>query len=241
MRELLPFGTQVKPQLPLFLTSWVDKTSAQCMYTMTQTRSWSILHLKAGCWYIECGKTICPVEKENVKTACNNANPRGAKLGSDHVEMLEEANKADLLLLPKKKRNKIFNQRTRDAKKAVGRIEKEATRATTRALREAATVAEKEAMKAEKSGKSKAITPLAFLTETSTASPSQNPRKQDSSFAQLSMSRLQQITSPTLMDSVGGTLHVQEFFFSGPFLSTNAHFMQYKTFPKEWGEYEGLS
>jgi hypothetical protein len=49
MKELVPLGVVVKPQLPLFLTSWVDKTSAQCMYTMTQTRAWSVSHLKAGC------------------------------------------------------------------------------------------------------------------------------------------------------------------------------------------------
>jgi hypothetical protein len=36
------------------------------------------------------------------------------------------------------------------------------------------------------------------------------------------------------MDSAGGALHVQEFFFSGSFLSTDAHFMQHKAFPKEW-------
>ena len=57
------------------------------------------------------------------------------------------------------------------------RAEKEATRATARALREAIAVAEREAMKVEKSGKSKAITPPAFLTKTSTASPSQNLQK----------------------------------------------------------------
>jgi hypothetical protein len=35
MRELIPLGTVVKPQLLMFLTSWVDNTSAQCMHTMT--------------------------------------------------------------------------------------------------------------------------------------------------------------------------------------------------------------
>jgi hypothetical protein len=48
MKKLLPQGAKVKPQLPLFLTSWMDKTSAQCMYTMTQTCTWSAPHLKAG-------------------------------------------------------------------------------------------------------------------------------------------------------------------------------------------------
>jgi hypothetical protein len=29
-------------------------------------------------------------------------------------------------------------------------------------------------------------------------------------------------------------LHVQEFFLSRSLLSTNAYYMQHKTFPKEW-------
>jgi hypothetical protein len=80
MRELVPHGAVVKPQLPLFLTSWVDKTSTSCMYTMTQMCTWSTPHLKECCWYIECGKTICPVEEENVKANCDKADPRGVKL-----------------------------------------------------------------------------------------------------------------------------------------------------------------
>jgi hypothetical protein len=49
MKELLPRGAIDKPQLPVYLTSWVDKASPLCMYTMTHTRIWSNAHLKAGC------------------------------------------------------------------------------------------------------------------------------------------------------------------------------------------------
>jgi hypothetical protein len=94
--------------------------------------------------------------------------------------------------------------------------------------------AEKEVKKGQKSGKSKVITPQLLLTETSTATPSPNPRKRDSSLAQLSVSRLQQLASPSLMDSAGGALHVQEFFFSGSLLSTDAYYMEHDAFPKEW-------
>jgi hypothetical protein len=34
-RELVPLEVVVRPQLPMFLTSWADKTFVQCMYTMT--------------------------------------------------------------------------------------------------------------------------------------------------------------------------------------------------------------
>jgi hypothetical protein len=82
--------------------------------------------------------------------------------------------------------------------------------------------------------KSKAITPALLLTETSYASPSPNPRKRAASVAQLSVSRLQQLASPSLIDSAGGALCIQEFFFSGSLLSTDAYFMDQKAFPKEW-------
>jgi hypothetical protein len=36
------------------------------------------------------------------------------------------------------------------------------------------------------------------------------------------------------MDSAGWALHVQEFLFSGSFLSTDAYFMEHNAFPKEW-------
>jgi hypothetical protein len=182
-----------------------------------------------GCWYIECAKTIYPIEEEEVKAACNKANSKGAELGPGHVDMPEELTDADLALLPKKERNKILNQRARDAKKA----DREATRATGKALRESTITKGKEGKKVEKPGKSKAITPTLLLTETSYASPSHNPRKRATSVAQLSVSRLQQLASLSLMDCAGGALHVQEFFFSGSLLSIDAYFMDQKAFPNE--------
>jgi hypothetical protein len=35
------------------------------MYIVYLVRLWSIAHLKACCWYIECGKAFCPVEEDN--------------------------------------------------------------------------------------------------------------------------------------------------------------------------------
>ena len=71
MRELGPLGAVVKPQFPIYLTSWVDKTSASCIYSQNQMRIWSAPHLKEGCWYLKCGRTICPIEEEDVKATCD--------------------------------------------------------------------------------------------------------------------------------------------------------------------------
>jgi hypothetical protein len=223
MRELLPLGAMEKAQLPVYLTSWVDKTSPLCMYTMTHTRIWSNAHLKAGCWYTDCGKVYCPLKEEDVKQACVQADSKGAVLGSNQGEEQEDEVEVDISLLPEKERNKILNQRARDKKKAEDKAEKDAEKAK-----------EKEKREGKKSGKSKPSTPPLLLTETSYASPSQNPRKRDASTAQLSLSRLQQITSPALMDSAGGALPVHEFFFSGSLLSIDAYYVQHTAFPKEW-------
>jgi hypothetical protein len=135
----------------------------------------------------------------------------------------------DINLLPEKEKNKVLNQRKMDADRAKAKTDRKALRAKDKA--------ERDAKKGGRLGKSKAVvasTPSLVLPQVSTASQSQNPRKRDSSCAQLSLSRLQQITSPTLIDSAGGALHVQEFFFSGSLLSTDAYYMQHQAFPKEW-------
>ena len=132
-----------------------------------------------------------------MNATCDKVDRRGVKLGSDNIVVLEELSMADRALLPKKERNKILNQRSRDAKKA----EKDSTRATAKAVKDG--TAEKGAKKSKKPKKSKVNTPQFLLIETSTATPLQNPHKWDSSLAQLSVSRLQQLVSPSLMDSTG--------------------------------------
>jgi serine/threonine protein kinase HipA of HipAB toxin-antitoxin module len=79
----------------------------------------------------------------------------------------EEENEVDLSLLPEKEKNKILNQRTRDAKKAMDKADREATRAAAKALRETTAAAAKEA---RKTGKFKIQFSPLHLTETSIAS-----------------------------------------------------------------------
>jgi hypothetical protein len=151
MRELLPLGAMEKAQLPVYLTSWIDKTSPLCMYTMTHTHIWSNAHLKAGCWYTDCGKAYCPLEEEDVKKACIQADSKGAALNTKKDEEQEDEVEVDINQLPKKERNKIINQRKKDAKKAKDKAEKDAEKAKEKE--------KKEAKKGEKSGKSKHSTP----------------------------------------------------------------------------------
>jgi flagellar biosynthesis GTPase FlhF len=240
MWELLPAGAMDKPKLPVFLTSWVDKSSSLCMYTMGQICIWSLPHLKAGCWYIDYGKIYCPIHEDNVRKTCETVDSKGAPTVTDNAQEHMDEVEVDINLLPEKEKNKILKQRERNAKKAEDKEEREAHKAKDKEERDAKKAKDKEereAKKGERAGKLKAVAAPSLqllLTEASTATPSQKSRKQDASVAQLSMSRLQHITSLALMDSTGGALHIQEFLSSGSLLSTNAYFMEHNAFPKEW-------
>jgi hypothetical protein len=78
MWELLPASVVDK-------SKWVDKSSSLCMYTMVQTRIWSVPHLKASCWYIDCGKVYCPVEEEDVRKACETVDSKDATTGTNNA------------------------------------------------------------------------------------------------------------------------------------------------------------
>jgi hypothetical protein len=80
------------------------------MFTVTQLYNWSVLHFKAGYWYIDCRKTLCLEDEEDVKKSFIQAKPRGAKsgsnIGNDHDGHVEE--EEDLSLLLEKERNKTL-------------------------------------------------------------------------------------------------------------------------------------
>ena len=128
-------------------------------------------------------------------------------------------------MLPAKERNKILSQKARDAKK----VERASAKATI--------VAEKEAKKGERTGKSKVITPQ---TETSTISSLLNSHKRDSTFAQLSISRLQLCTSPSFQDCARGTLLLDELFLSTSLDAIASFYLEHNAFPKEWLEMQGF-
>jgi hypothetical protein len=148
------------------------------MYTLYLVCLWSIAHLRACCWYIDCGKAFCPIEEEDAKKACDEADSPDAALGANQGEVQEDEVEVNINLLPEKEKNKVLNQRKRDADRAKAKTDREALRAKEKA--------ERDAKKGGRSGKSKAMvasTPSLVLPQVSTASQSQNPRKRDSSYA----------------------------------------------------------
>jgi hypothetical protein len=87
------------------------------MYTVGLLRNWSALHLKAGYWYLDYGKTFCPKEEEDVKNTLTQDEPRHVESrsnnGNDH-DGQEDGEEEDLSVLPEKEKNKIEAKQKKD-------------------------------------------------------------------------------------------------------------------------------
>jgi hypothetical protein len=86
-RELQPLSAIEKAALPLYLSIWLLKTSPHCMYTVALLCGWSVIHLKAGCWYLDYGKTFCPEDEEDVK---KTSEPLGESSSPPGLDLLTE-------------------------------------------------------------------------------------------------------------------------------------------------------
>jgi hypothetical protein len=132
-RELQPLGALGKADLPLYLSTWLLKSSPHCMYMVGLLRSWSALHLKSGCWYLDCGKTFCIEDEDDVKKSCAQAESKGVESGSingnDHDGQENEEQEEDLSVLPEKERNKIEAKNKKDKERQDKKKEKEAFKA----------------------------------------------------------------------------------------------------------------
>ena len=61
--ELFPKKAIQKADLPPFLTTWLDRSSLDCMFSTVQLKTWPTLHLQACPWYIECHFGVTPPEE----------------------------------------------------------------------------------------------------------------------------------------------------------------------------------
>jgi hypothetical protein len=55
MQELFPKHRIVKEDLPLFLDTWLNRSSPNCMFSLGQLRMWTSIQLQGVAWYLECG------------------------------------------------------------------------------------------------------------------------------------------------------------------------------------------
>lgn len=67
--ELLPKHAIAKEDLPVFLNTWLDRSSDVCMLSASQLRTWTTAHLNLGAWYLDGGTTFTPIQEVDLKKA----------------------------------------------------------------------------------------------------------------------------------------------------------------------------
>jgi hypothetical protein len=230
MKELLMKGAIDKNKLPLFLTTWIDKTSQQCMFSQGQLRMWTLLHLKAGSWYLDCGKGFCPEEEEELKNKLDTADIASGSVVGALQEGTGNADELNLSQMNEEKK-KVIAQRIADAEKAKKKLDKEAAKATEKS--------KKDATKSSKKGNkrsSKSTAEGAVSGDEDTTHASGNPLKRDSTFAGLSSSKLQQGTITKFHNVGSSNMLVDELIVNCSLLSIDQHYAKHNTFPKCWDD-----
>jgi hypothetical protein len=218
MKELLPKGAMEEGKLPIFLTTWTDKTSPLCMFIHGHIRAWSVPHLKLGCWYLDCAKGFCPEDKEDLKKSIEIA---GGTIDLTAAADVEDPQEDDLQHLDEKEKKEK---------------EKEAERARKKKERQEEKATEKAGEKSKKSSRSseKASIPEVDFPESSSALPSGVARKRDASYAGLPAQRLQAGSSPAFKDHVNEGITMDEFIYPGSLLTMDTHYFQHNKFPQGW-------
>ena len=224
----------------------MDKTNPQCMYNIGQVRSWSLPHLKTGCWYIDCGKGFCPEGELELKASID---AKDTTSGSHPAA--EEAGKgaeddADIVVLSDKDKKKEDARIAREKKKKEKEEERSKGKGKLPDSKGKGKGKGKAGKKKEESSR-KSKDDVETLSEDSGSSSDDSPGtqagamstgslKRDAAFAGLSISRMQPDIAGKLKDCVGASINVDEFFFKGSFLSVESHYAEHNTFPKEWLE-----
>ena len=68
--ELLPKQAILKEDLPVFLSTWLDRSNAACMFTVAQQRTWTTSHLTSGAWYLDCATHYTPPFEMELRKSC---------------------------------------------------------------------------------------------------------------------------------------------------------------------------
>ena len=255
MFELVPKGALQRTELPSFITGWVDKTSLdQCMYSTGLIRSWGVLHLNSGCWYIDCGGGFCHVEEESKMKAIERAEKGlgGSDYPTpnhDHI-VLDDDVVVDLSHMNEKDKVKAVKQMQRAAEKVEARKVREEQKKAKKASK-AGLLANVKAIAAEAVATIKAtgkapqnlqgiVASGGEGTQTSSASPSQGIRKRDSSCIDLTVSRLSLGNMPIPLADDLESLGIDSFIFNGSLHSLRSHRIVHGAFPSGWTEFQSF-
>jgi hypothetical protein len=171
------------------------------MYNVGQIHAWSLLHLKTGNWYIDCGKGFCPEEEEELKASIDAKDIASGSLPTDEQADKGDDDEADLAKMSEKDRKKEVARRLHEKEKEKKKKHKEAEHAKEKERKDAVRVGKKPEGSSKKSKDADAAPSVGEqVLEIIPTSFSNGSLKKSATFAGLSMSRLEFGISGILKD-----------------------------------------
>ena len=141
-----------KEDFPPFLTTWLDRSSLDCMFSPGQLKSWTSSHLMACPWYFECNFGVTPPEEEALFEALKDSvmvDPEVPEFsGLDNVAKTKAVKRRELSDMKKIEKLDEAKRRTEEheQKKLHARLEKEKEKASKKdTKRKASTACDKPA------------------------------------------------------------------------------------------------
>jgi hypothetical protein len=179
--ELLAKGAITKEELPIFLSTWLDRSNAKCMFSANQQRTWSTSHLTGGGWYLDCAPSFTP----SFETELRKSREAVAESG---VEMIDLQGIED-----EHERAKAISRRLEEDRKKALRVKEVEEKAAQKEMEKLQKSLEKTTMKgkrkmisqSEPDGKT-LVTPTPTNDSGSQAPTFSRGTKRDSSYDQLS-------------------------------------------------------
>ena len=179
--ELLAKGAITKEDLPIFLSVWLDRSNAMCMFSANQQRTWSTSHLTGGGWYLDCAPSFTPSFETELRKS------REA-VGESGVEMVDLQGIED-----EHERAKALSRRLEEDRKKALRVKEAEEKAAQKEMEKLQKSLEKTNMRGKKKfhppsepqGKS-LVSPTPTTDSGSQAPTFSRGTKRDSSYDQLS-------------------------------------------------------
>ena len=141
--ELLQKKAIAKEDLPIFLTTWLDRSNQACMFSAAQQRTWTTAHLTCGAWYLDCGLGFTPPHEVELKKSRQSVGECGEEMLDLNAIEDESA------------REKAVRRRLDSDRKKAQKVKEAEEKAEHREMEKL----ERAAEKAAKKGKKKVTTP----------------------------------------------------------------------------------
>ena len=195
-------GAISKEDLPVFLTTWLDRSNSACMFSPLQQRTWTSSDLTGGAWYLDCAPSFTPSFETELRKS------REA-VGESGIEMVDLQSIED-----ENERAKAMKRRIEEDRKKALRVKEAEERADQKEREKLQKSLEKSTKKGKKKmdpplepeGKSP-VAPSPTYESGSQATTLSRGTKRDSSYEQLSQ-------IPILTSGEELEIHIEELILN---------------------------